>query len=146
MKRGTTPIPPAAQPRDPAIRTILLPKDTNGHGTIFGGVILSYIDLAGAVAARTLGPHKYVTVGMDKIAFPEPVYVGDVVSFYADVFKIGTTSVTVKVRVEAQRFADPNVTVKVTEALVTYVAVDTGGRPIPVKGGLPRTTLFSKKK
>ncbi|MEK7469053.1 MAG: acyl-CoA thioesterase [Planctomycetota bacterium] len=132
--------------RDPAIRTILMPKDTNGHGTIFGGVILSYIDLAGAVAARGLGPHKYVTVGMDKIAFPEPVYVGDVVSFYAEVEKVGNTSVTVKVRVEAQRFEDPSVTVKVTEATVTYVSVDSGGRPIPVKGGLPKTVAFARKK
>ncbi|KAF0242010.1 MAG: acyl-CoA thioesterase [Planctomycetota bacterium] len=132
--------------RDPAIRTILLPKDTNGHGTIFGGVILSYIDLAGAVAARTLGPHKFVTVGMDKIAFPEPVYVGDVISFYAEVARVGNTSVTVRVRVEAQRFEDPSVTVKVTEATVTYVAVDVGGRPIPIKGGLPKTVAFGRKK
>ncbi|MCE9583336.1 MAG: acyl-CoA thioesterase [Planctomycetes bacterium] len=132
--------------RDPAIRVILLPKDTNGHGTIFGGVILSYIDMAGAVAARGVGPHKFVTVAMDKIVFPEPVYVGDVVSFYAEVESIGRTSVTVKVRVEAQRFADPSVTVKVTEATVVYVSVDAGGRPIPIKGGMPKTVDFGKKK
>lgn len=132
--------------RDPAIRVILMPKDTNGHGTIFGGVILSYIDMAGAVAARSLGVHKFVTIAMDKIVFPEPVYVGDVVSFYADIEKVGNTSVTVKVRVEAQRFEDPKVTVKVTEATVVYVSVDHGGRPIPVMGGGPKTVAFARKK
>ena len=132
--------------RDPAIRVILLPKDTNSHGTIFGGAILSHIDLAGAVAARSLGPHKFVTVAMDKIVFTEPVYLGDVVSFYAEVKKVGTTSVAVDVRVEAQRFEDPKVTVKVTEAIVTYVAVDSGGRPIPIRGGLPKTHAFGKRK
>jgi acyl-CoA thioesterase YciA len=133
-----------AATRDPAIRVMLLPKDTNGHGTIFGGVILSYIDQAGAVAARKLGPLRFVTVAMDKVVFPEPVYVGDLVSFYAEVEKVGRTSVTVHVRVEAQRFEDPKVVVKVTEATVVYVSVDAGGRPIPVAGGLPQTVAFGK--
>ncbi|MBI2921512.1 MAG: acyl-CoA thioesterase [Planctomycetes bacterium] len=119
--------------REPAIRVILLPKDTNGHGTVFGGVILSYIDLAGAVAARKTGCHRYVTVAMDKIEFPEPVYVGDVVSFYADIVKRGRTSVTVKVEVEAERFENPTAKVPVTHATVVYVSVDKGGRPFPLR-------------
>lgn len=122
-------------PRDPAIRVILLPRDTNGHGTIFGGVILAHIDLAGAVAARKSGGRRLVTVAMDKIEFPEPVYVGDVVSFYAETVRVGRTSLTVRVVVEAERASSPNVVVRVTEATVVYVSVDEGGRPVPVSAG-----------
>lgn len=126
---------------------MMLPRDTNGQGTIFGGVILSYIDLAGAVAARAVAPHRYVTVAMDKVIFPEPVYVGDLVSFYAEPEKVGRTSVTVRVRVEAQRVDDPETTVRVTEASVVYVAVDKGGRPVLVKndGQVQGGTMLRKR-
>jgi acyl-CoA thioesterase YciA len=110
-----------------------MPRDTNRHGMIFGGVIMSHIDLAGAIEARrSCGPLTFVTVAMDKVVFHKPVFVGDVVSFYTETLRMGRTSVTTKVEVEATR-ADAPETVKVTEAEVVYVAVDKDWRPIPIK-------------
>ena len=120
--------------RDPAIRVILLPRDTNAQGSIFGGVILSHLDLAGVVEARKHASKNYVTVCMRQVEFHEPVYTGDVVSFYSSTVKVGTTSVTVRVEVEAQRAKDPSQTVRVTEAEIVFVAVDKAGKPTPVKG------------
>lgn len=117
--------------RSPAIRVTLMPKDTNAHGTIFGGVLLSHIDLAGAVAARR-HCDLMVTVKMTEVVFHEPVFVGDLVSFYSDVVRIGNTSITVKVTVEAQRWRGTGEPVKVTEAEIVYVNVDEGRRPIPI--------------
>lgn len=112
-----------------------MPKDTNHAGTIFGGVILSNIDLAGAVEAHRLCPgHTYVTVAMDRIAFHQPVYVGDLISFYAEVTKEGKTSVTVKVDVQVRRREDPEREIQVTEAEVVFVAVDEQRRPVPIRG------------
>ena len=118
--------------REPAIRVVLLPRDTNERGTIFGGVILSQIDLAGTVEARKKCPHRMVTVAMKEVVFKEPVYVGDVVSFYARVERIGRTSIAVRVDVEAAPRSAPEKVVKVTEAQVVYVAVNDRGRPIPI--------------
>jgi acyl-CoA thioesterase YciA len=130
-------------PRDPALRVTLMPRDTNRHGTVFGGIILSHIDLAGAIAARkTLGPLNFVTVALDHVVFHKPVFVGDLVSFYAETIKIGRTSVTARVIVEAERM-DTGETVRVTEADVVYVAVDKNWKPAPVRragGGLKRTS------
>ena len=119
--------------REPAIRVLLLPKDTNAYGTIFGGVILSHIDLASAVAAQQVAPHRYVTRAMNAVEFHEPVLVGDVVSFYAEPVRVGRTSLTVRVTVEAQRgAAEGSQVVQVTEAEVVLVAVGADGRPMPV--------------
>src|SRR5437870_12037334 len=93
--------------RFPAIRVTMLPRDTNAHGTIFGGVILSYIDQAGAIEARRQGLQFMVTVSMDRVVFHEPVYVGDLVSFWTETLRIGTTSITTKVTVEAIRTGNP---------------------------------------
>jgi acyl-CoA thioesterase YciA len=118
---------------DATLRVTLMPRDTNKHGMIFGGVIMSHIDLAGAIEARrSCGPLTYVTVAMDKVVFHKPVFVGDVVSFYTETLRIGRTSVTTKVEVEATR-ADTPETVKVTEAEVVYVAVDKDWHPTPIK-------------
>ena len=123
--------------RDPALRVTLLPRDTNKYGTIFGGVILTHIDLAGAVQARqTCGPYNFVTVAMDKVVFHKPVFVGDVVSFYTETLRIGRTSVTTKVVVEATR-ADDLKTVKVTEAEVVFVAIGANRKPVPVRSKRP---------
>ncbi|NIM18291.1 MAG: acyl-CoA thioesterase [Candidatus Aminicenantes bacterium] len=117
----------------PTLRVTLLPRDTNKHGTIFGGVILSHIDLAGSIEAReSCGPFNFVTVAMDKVVFHEPVFVGDVVSFYTETVKVGRTSVTTKIVVEAKR-AEDNKEVKVTEAEVVFVAVDENWKPVAVK-------------
>ena len=116
-----------------ALRVSLLPRDTNRHGTIFGGVILSHIDLAGAIEAReSCGPYNFVTVAMDKVVFHEPVFVGDVVSFYTETVRVGRTSVTTRVTVEARRVATLE-DVRVTEAEVVFVAVDENRTPIPVR-------------
>jgi acyl-CoA thioesterase YciA len=110
-----------------AIRVLMMPRDTNHHGTIFGGVILSHIDQAGAVAALRLGCTRVVTVAMDRVIFRQPVLVGDLVSFHAEQIRRGRTSVTVRVQVEAERRGGG--TVAVTEAEVTYVNIDPDGRP-----------------
>jgi acyl-CoA thioesterase YciA len=113
---------------DPAIRITMLPRDTNSQGTIFGGVILSYIDMAGAIEAhRHTGMDRFVTVAMREVIFHAPVLVGDLVSFYSETLKIGTTSITVRVIVEAERYGQPGEVKRVTEAEVIYVAVDAKG-------------------
>jgi acyl-CoA thioesterase YciA len=110
---------------DPAIRITLLPRDTNSQGTIFGGVILSYIDMAGAIGAhRSVKVERLVTVAMREVIFHKPVFVGDLVSFYTELVRTGTTSVTVRVIVEAERGGGTHERVRVTEAEVIYVAVD----------------------
>ncbi|MDX6404877.1 MAG: acyl-CoA thioesterase YciA [Blastocatellia bacterium] len=110
---------------DPAIRIAMLPRDTNSQGTIFGGVILSYIDMAGAIEAhRHTGMARFVTVAMREVIFHAPVFVGDLVSFYSETLKIGSTSITVRVMVEAERYGGEGERVRVTEAEVIYVAVD----------------------
>jgi acyl-CoA thioesterase YciA len=143
--------------RVPAIRVLLLPKDTNAYGTIFGGVILSHIDLASAIEARKVAPHHYVTKAMREVEFHEPVHLGDIVSFYTQTVRIGRTSVTVRVLVEAERWGEvPDLArglahqraaattaaghgeiVKVTEAEVVLVAVGIDGRPVPVRPESP---------
>ena len=122
-------------PREAAIRVLMMPRDTNHRGTIFGGVILSHIDQAGAVGTLGVGCRQVVTVAMDQVEFHEPVEVGDVVSYYTKVVKVGRTSVKVRVEVEARRRDGTNVAV--TSANVTYVNVDDQGRPVPVPAGAP---------
>jgi acyl-CoA thioesterase YciA len=113
---------------DPAIRITLLPRDTNSQGTIFGGVILSYIDTAGAIQAhRHTKMERFVTVAMKEVIFHKPVFVGDLVRFYAEVVNVGTTSITVRVMVEVERLGKDE-RVRVTEAEVIYVAVDGKGK------------------
>jgi acyl-CoA thioesterase YciA len=118
----------------PAIKVLLLPKDTNALGTIFGGVILSHVDLASAVEARKAAAHRYVTKAMRAVEFHEPVFVGDIVNFFTETVRIGRTSITVRVTVVAERWgAGRGEHVKVTEAEVVLVAVDASGQPIPVQ-------------
>jgi acyl-CoA thioesterase YciA len=119
---------------DPAIRITLLPRDTNSRGTIFGGVILSYIDTAGAIQAhRHTKMERFVTVAMKEVIFHKPVFVGDLVSFYAETITVGTTSITVRVIVEVERLGKrERERVRVTEAEVIYVAVDEKGNKIPI--------------
>lgn len=120
--------------RIPAIKVLLLPKDTNALGTIFGGVILSHVDLASAVEARKTAPHRYVTAAMREVEFHAPVFVGDIVSFYTETRRVGRTSITVGVEVEVERWSAGHTgeRVKVTEAEVVLVAIDADGHPMPV--------------
>lgn len=117
---------------EPAIRVLMMPRDTNAHGTIFGGVILSYIDQAGAIEARRQGLQFMVTVSMDKVVFHEPVFVGDLVSFWTETLRIGNTSITTKVVVEAIRSGDPSKRVVVTEAHVVYVNIGADRKPATI--------------
>ena len=119
---------------DPAIRITLLPRDTNPQGTIFGGIILSYIDMAGAIEAhRRTRVERFVTVAMREVIFHHPVFVGDLVSFYAETLRIGTTSITVRVIVEAERHGGTDARVRVTQAEVVYVAVNKNRKKMKIK-------------
>ena|SRR5438552_18551573 len=121
--------------RFPAIRVTMLPRDTNAHGTIFGGVILSYIDLAGGIECRRQCSKKFVTKAMREVVFVAPVHLGDLVTFYTKTMRVGTTSITVDVEVEVERlgYGDTREIVRVTEAEVIYVAVADDGKPIPIR-------------
>lgn len=111
----------------------MMPRDANYLGTIFGGVILSSIDMAGAVEAHKRSDRKLVTAAMHEVKFIAPVFVGDLVSFYTETVKIGTTSITVRVTVEATRALAPHETARVTQAEVVYVAINEAGKPVPVQ-------------
>jgi acyl-CoA thioesterase YciA len=122
--------PPAG--RLPALRIMPMPADENENGDIFGGWLMSHVDIAGAVEARRVARGRIATVAVNQFLFKQPVRVGDLLSFYADIVRVGRTSVTVNVEVYAERSpADPR-TVKVTEATLTYVAIDAQGRPRPI--------------
>jgi acyl-CoA thioesterase YciA len=126
--------------REPAIRVMATVADTNAGGDIFGGWIMSQVDIAGSIPAHRLAKGRVVTVAVNSFQFHEPVYVGDVVSCYAVIEKIGRTSITVFVEVFAEREHDDQVlNIKVTEATLTYVAVDKNGRPRPVRAGANTT-------
>ena len=130
----------------PAIRVVMMPRDTNEHGTIFGGIILSQIDVAGAVEARKHCAQHVVTVAIHEVRFMAPVYVGDLVSYYTKLLKIGNTSITVRVTVEAMRGHPPHTKARVTQAEVVYVAVDGAGKAVPVRGtGNPKSEFRNPK-
>jgi len=118
---------------EPAIRVLMMPRDTNAQGTIFGGVILSYIDQAGAIEARRQGAQMMVTVAMDQVVFHAPVFVGDLVTFRTECVRIGTSSIAIRVRVEANRWRHPDEKVLVTEAEVTYVNIGEDRKPQPLE-------------
>ena len=121
--------------RDAAIRLTMMPRDTNAHGTVFGGIILSYIDVAGGVEAVRHTKHKrFVTVAMNEVIFHEPVFIGDLVSFYAETKKVGNTSIKIHVDVEAERFGNHGEVVKVTSADLTYVAIDENREKVRIGG------------
>jgi acyl-CoA thioesterase YciA len=135
--------PPASPPQDdpryprdqiPSIRRVMMPRDTNAFGTIFGGVILSEIDLAAAVEAHRHHSGRLVTVALDRVVFRAPVHVGDCVSFFTETVRIGHTSIRVKIWVWAERRFSSGSEVFVTEAEATMVAVDESGAKVPIEG------------
>jgi len=119
--------------RDPTTRVLAMPTDTNVSGDIFGGWIMSHVDIAGAIEAVRRAKGRVVTVAVTSFQFHQPVFVGDLVSFYADITKVGRTSLTVDVKVCAQRSHGSMEVIKVTEATLVYVAVDENRntRPVP---------------
>ena len=128
---------PAVLPagREPTLRVVPMPADANFTGDIFGGWIMAQVDIAGSIPAIRRAQGRVATVAVNSFLFRQPVFVGDVVSFYAEVVKVGRTSITVNVEVYAQRNPVTQECVKVTEATLTYVAVDSGRRPrvVPVQ-------------
>lgn len=119
--------------RDAAVRTLAMPKDTNGLGDIFGGWIMSHADMAGAILAFRRAGGRVVTVAVNEFVFESPVYVGDVVSFYTDVARVGHTSIAIDLTVFSQRSDGAHETcVKVATAQMTYVRVGANRRPVPV--------------
>jgi len=115
--------------KDPALRVVPMPADANQHGDIFGGWVMSQVDIAGAVPAARRARGRVATVAVNSFVFKQPVLVGDVVSFYAEIIRVGQTSITVDVQVYAQRNPGKVICVKVTEASLTYVAVGPDRRP-----------------
>ena len=120
--------------KDPTLRVVPMPADSNSTGDIFGGWVMSQVDIAGSIPAIRRARGRVATVAVNSFVFRQPVMIGDVVSFYADVVKVGRTSITVSVEVYAERNPEKVETVKVTEATLTYVAVDKQGRPRVVAG------------
>ena len=123
-------MPDDSKDRRLSLRVVMLPRETNQYGTIFGGAILSYIDQAGFVEARRHGVHRWVTAAMDHVDFKAPVNVGDTVDFFTCIERLGTKSVTVRVEVEAERYQTGD-RVPVTSATMTLVSVNAAGKAIP---------------
>ena len=122
---------PAAPPSDKelVLKVIPMPADTNGNGDIFGGWVMAQVDLAGSVIPARIIRGRMATVAVKEFIFKQPVRVGDILSFYSSVTRIGRTSITVDVEVYAESFRNQGEFVRVTEALLTYVAIDENGRP-----------------
>ncbi len=130
-------MPDTLPPEQPTLRLVPMPADTNAAGDIFGGWIMANVDVAGSIVAARRADGRIVTVAVNAFHFKKPVFVSDLVSFYAQVVRTGTTSITVDVRVYAERgwhSADPGECVMVTEATLTYVAIDEQGK----KRALPK--------
>jgi len=123
---------PTAQP---ALRVVPMPADLNAFGDVFGGWVMAQVDIAGAIPAMKRARGRIATVAVNSFLFKQPISAGDLVSFYAEVVKVGTSSITVDVQVYAERHPENPVTVKVTEARLTYVALDASGAKRPVGNG-----------
>ena len=119
-------------PKQPALRVMPMPADANQNGDIFGGWIMAQVDIAGGTLAGRLARGRIATVAVNSFVFKEPVHIGDLLSFYVELVKIGNTSITVNVEVYAERKPSEPKVVKVTEATLTYVAIDSDGRQRPV--------------
>ncbi|MEE8263883.1 MAG: acyl-CoA thioesterase [Gammaproteobacteria bacterium] len=125
--------------RQPTLRLVPMPADTNHEGSVFGGWIMSQVDMAGSIPAIKRARGRVATVAVESFEFHQPVFVGDLISCYADVMKVGRTSITVKVEVFAERRTQPGQCIKVTEAILTYVALDENCRTrlVPPEGHGP---------
>ncbi|MFZ5556044.1 MAG: acyl-CoA thioesterase [Pseudomonadota bacterium] len=132
MPEAVTPDARLPEGRDPVLRVVPMPSDANYAGDIFGGWIMSQVDIAGSIPALRRARGRVATVAVNSFVFKQPVFVGDLVSFYAEVVKVGRSSITVDVEVYAQRNRAQEECVKVTEAVLTYVAVDPNRKPRPV--------------
>lgn len=121
--------------REPTLRVVAMPSDCNYTGDVFGGWIMGQVDIAGSIPALHRARGRVVTVAVNSFIFKQPLFMGDMVSFYAHITRVGHTSITVNVEVYAQRDPEQPTCVKVTEATLTYVAVDENRKPRPVPPG-----------
>ncbi len=117
------------------LKVIPMPADCNANGDIFGGWVMAQVDLAGAVLPARRVRGRIATVAVNEFIFKQPVRVGDILSFYADITRVGNTSITVDVQVFAERLREDNASLKVTQATLTYVAIDDSGKPRPIPKG-----------
>src|SRR4051812_46529940 len=129
MSTNSSALVPLPTDKELVLKVIPLPADTNGNGDIFGGWVMAQVDLAGSVLPARYAKGRMATVSVNEFVFKQPVRVGDILSFFSSVTRVGRTSVTVKVEVFAERYQAQGQYVKVTEASVTYVAIDDMGRP-----------------
>src|SRR5688572_17478149 len=123
-------VPPSE--KELVLKVIPMPADTNGNGDIFGGWVMAQVDLAGSVLPARIIQGRMATVAVNEFIFKQPVRVGDICSFYSSIKRVGNTTITVEVEVFAERFRSQGQFVKVTEATLTYVAIDDNGRPRPI--------------
>lgn len=140
MSDESSPRPQTSLPEDRelVLKVIPMPADTNSNGDIFGGWVMAQVDLAGSVLPARYVPARMATVAVNQFIFKQPVRVGDILSFFAHITRVGNSSITVQVEVFAERFRAQGVYVKVTEATLTYVAIDDEGKPMPIpRDGLP---------
>ena len=124
--------PPAPTHRELVLRVVPMPADVNASGDIFGGWVMAQVDIGGSVLPMRIAGGRIATVAVNQFVFKQPVKVGDLISIYAEIVRVGNTSITVEVEVWAQRLFNQDELVKVTEATLTYVAVDGHGTPRPV--------------
>jgi acyl-CoA thioesterase YciA len=131
-----SPLPGIYPDRIPTLRVVPMPADSNMHGDVFGGWIMSQVDIAGGITASQRANGRVATVAVNSFLFKQPVYVGDVVTFYTEVIRIGNTSITVRVEVFAERVRQRGEIIKVTEATLSFVAIgaDKKPRPVPPEG------------
>jgi acyl-CoA thioesterase YciA len=129
MSTNSSAAVPLPTDKELVLKVIPMPADSNANGDIFGGWVMAQVDLAGSVIPARIAKGRIATVAVNEFIFKQPVKIGDLLSFYAHVERIGNTSVTVRVEVYAQRMRQPEPVIKVTEAQLTYVAIDEQGQP-----------------
>ena len=142
--RPDLPSQPLPEDKELVLKVVPMPADVNANGDIFGGWVMAQVDLAGSVLPQRISHTRMVTVAVNEFIFKQPVRVGDILSFYAGVQHVGRTSVTVNVEVFAERFSDQGHFVKVTEARLTYVAIDAQGHPQALPD-TPQTRAWREK-
>lgn len=132
MPQDSSPLQPQTGTRELVLRVMPMPADSNHNGDVFGGWIMAQVDIAGSILPARLSRGRITTVAVNEFIFKQPVSVGDLLSFYATVTRVGRTSITVHVEVMAERDPENLHVVKVTEANLTYVAIDRAGKPRPI--------------
>ena len=139
MTQDASPVLPLSGERELVLRVMPMPADANANGDVFGGWIMAQVDIAGSIMPARLSRGRVATVAVNEFVFKQPVSIGDLLSFYSTVTRVGRTSITVHVEVLAERDPENPHVVKVTEANLTYVAIDRDGKPRPVRTAGPVT-------